>query len=156
VTSVTGQAQAALIALQARARHTTDIFVLEQIDRALDEVVRLNSTQPPAFQTRSAMANAGKVLRRRRSIVPVISLANPQLGKLGIRDPQIAVVELRLWLQTTSALPEGQRGLLTLIMDCDADAVAAELGVSPARMRERISRARRAAFIAYTREVVAA
>lgn len=157
MTTLTGQTQAALIALQTRARRTTDNFRLEQIDRALDEIVRLNSTKPTASQIRSATANAAKVLRDRRRIVPVSSLDDPRLGQPGGPDSQIPVIDLRSWLRTTRGLTEGQRRLLTLMAEHDdADAVAAEYGIASARARERVSRARRAARAAYAREVTAA
>jgi DNA-directed RNA polymerase specialized sigma24 family protein len=157
MTTLTGQAQAALIALETRACHTTSTFRLEQIDRALDEVLRLNGTQPTAFQVRSATANAAKVLRDRRRIAPVISLDDPQLGEPGAQDSQIPVIDLRSWLRTTRGLTEGQRRLLTLMAEYDdADTVAAEYGAPSARIRERVSRARRAARTAYAREVTAA
>jgi len=157
LTPLTGQSQAALIALQTRARRTTDNFRLEQIDRALDEILRLNSAQPSASQMRSTMANAAKVLRDRRRIAPVSSLDDPQLGQPGAPDSQIPVIDLRSWLRTTRGLTEGQRRLLTLMAEHDdADAIAAEYGIASARARERVSRARRAARVAYAGEVTAA
>lgn len=157
MTTLTGPAQATLIALQVKARRITDNFRLEQIDRALDEVLRHNSTQRAAFQGRSAMAHAAKVIRDRRRIAPVISLDDPQLGEPSTPDSQIAVIELTSWLKATCGLTEEQRCLLTLMAEYDdANAIAVVYGVPPTRIRERVARARRAARNAYAREMAIA
>ena len=152
MTSVmTGQAQAALTRLHEQARNTTDNFDLERIDRALDEIVRLNSPESYGRQVRSATANASKVILDRRDIAPCISLdALPS-------DNQEAVIDLRLWLRDTNGITEQQRRLLMLLADdYDADAIAAMYRIPASRIRERISRARKAARAAYDRDMGAA
>lgn len=152
------QAQAALGILHRRASKTGDNFELERIDRALDEIVRLNGTAPAAFQVRSAMAHASKVLLDRRALAPSSSVEELELHReLGEPDGQFAVVDLAVWLQTTRALTETQRCLMyQLAIDEDAKALATAYGIALARLRERISRTRRVARTAYATEVTAA
>jgi len=157
VAVLSGQAQTVLIVLQAKTSGTTDSFRLDQIDRALDEIIRLNSTNPAAFQVRSAMANASKVLRDRERIAPRISLDDSRSLQYGAPDAQLAAIDLAAWLRDTRRLNDGQRRVLIQIAEVDdASALAAEYGIAPDRMRERISRARQAARVAYAAEVVAA
>jgi hypothetical protein len=152
---LTEQACDAMTALYARARKTRDVFELERIDRALDEIVRLNDTKPAAFQIRSAMANASKVILARRALVPCISLDGAQ--HCGVRDGQFAATDLTLWLEATSALTREQRSLMRLVArEEDPAAIAAAHGMAPALMRQRISRLRKAARDAYAADVTAA
>lgn len=154
--SLTVEAQSALIVLQVRARFTRDAFQLDQIDRAADEIIRLNGVQPAPFQIRSAMANASKALRRRQGIAKFASLDVIGVDAVAPNSP-IEVIDIKSWLATTHGLTEGNRRLLMAIAEHDdVDALTAEYGVSAARMRERVSRARRAARAAYAREVTAA
>lgn len=148
-TFMTGQAQAALTRLYNQAHRSTDNFDLERIDRALDEIVRLNSTESYGRQVRSALANASKVIRERRNTVSAVSLEARQIDAAS-PDCQEPVIDLRLWLRDTKRITEQQRRLLMLLADeHDADAVASMYGIPPPRMREQISRARRAARAAY-------
>jgi hypothetical protein len=152
---MTGQAQAALTRLYEQAHSTADNFRLERIDRALDEIVRLNSPESYGRQVRSAMANASKVIRDRRDIAPCISLDTLPVEH-GPSDSQEAVIDLRMWLRDTKGITKQQRRLLTLLADeHDAGAIAAMYHIPAPRMRERISRARQAARAAYAREVLA-
>jgi DNA-directed RNA polymerase specialized sigma24 family protein len=135
--------------LYGQARSTTDNFELERIDRALDEIVRLNSTDSYGRQVRSAMANALKVLRTRRNIAPPETLGT-EAGEPTSPDSMEAVIDLRSWLGDTKHVTEQQRMLLTLLADdYDADAIAALYRIPARRVRERIARARKASRAAY-------
>jgi hypothetical protein len=147
-TPMTGQAQAALTRLYNQAHRSADNFELERIDRALDEIVRLNSSQPPDHQVRSAMANASKVILGRRKIAPSVSLES--LSERTAGGSQEPVIDLSLWLRDTKRITEQQRRLLALIAGTDdAATIAASYSIPATRMREQISRARRAARAAY-------
>ncbi|WP_411076943.1 hypothetical protein [Streptomyces sp. cmx-10-25] len=151
------QAQRALILLDRRARTTGDLFVLDRVDRAKDEIIRLNSSAPVAFQVRSAWAHAGAVLRERQKLVPAMRLSDiaPQ-DEPGKDEVSFATVELREWLRTTPSLAKKQRQLLQdLATGREGDALATQLGIPLPRMREQISRARKRARSAYVIEVAA-
>lgn len=152
---ITGQAQAALIRMHRQARGTADNFELERIDRALDEIVRLNSTDSYGRQVRSAMANALKVMRHRRKIVQPQTFGDA--AEPISPDPMEAVIDLRAWLRDTRHITEQQRKLLTLLADdYDAEAITARYRIPPPRVREQISRARQAARAAYDSDTGAA
>ncbi|MFD6295660.1 hypothetical protein ACFWFU_12705 [Streptomyces sp. NPDC060235] len=155
---LTEQAQHALKLLYRRADKTGDAFDLERIDRALDEIIRLNANAPAAFQIRSALAHAGTVLRERRALAPAIPLdETDSYREPGALDEHFGVTDIRAWLDTTEALTASQRSLLQqLSADRDPSDLAVERGLSIARMREQVSRARRRARIAYAAEVVPA
>jgi len=155
---LTEQAHDALSALYARASKTNDNYELWRIERALDEVIRLNSADPVPFQMRSALAHAGQVLRGRRSLASVIPLDDIEPHREpGGCDVQFAVVDISVWLETTAALTKTQRHLMSqLISEEDVIVLAAAHGLVPARMRERISRLRRIARSAYAAEATAA
>lgn len=150
---LTGQAEAALIRLYEQAEHTSDNFTLERIDRALDEIVRLNSSNPPAWQVRSAMANASKVILGRRRTVLSESLEALQVDiavPIGGED----IVELQTWLHGTPEVNAGQRNVLSLLADgYEAADLAALHRIPVPRAREQISRARRAARTAYDHDM---
>jgi hypothetical protein len=155
---LTKRAQAAIGLLHDRARKTSDSFELERIDRALNEIIRLNGDGPPAFQVRSAMSHAGRVLKDRAELAESSSLdyLDPD-QEPGAADPQFAVVDLAVWLQTTPALGSAQRRLLfQLAAEEEIDQIAAKFGVTCKSMRERISRTRRTARLSYETEVTAA
>lgn len=156
-TTLTRQTQAALLALHDMASRTTDTFQLDRIERALDEIIRLNSIEPPPFQIRAAMSHASAVLRNRAQITPVVSLESPRCPDRGTPDFEMEAIDLREWLRSTRGLGENERQLLTLVADHDdSQAVAAEYGVALARIQERISRARRAARAAFATDMAAA
>ncbi|MFF3620347.1 hypothetical protein [Streptomyces sp. NPDC002467] len=155
---LTKQARHALELLHGRAVKTADAFDLERIDRALDEVLRLNSNAPAAFQVRSALAHASTVLRERRALAPAVPLdETDSYREPGTLDEHFAVADIRAWLDTTETLTASQRTLLQqLSADPDPSDLAAERGLSVPRMREQISRTRRRARIAYTAKAVLA
>lgn len=152
------QAQRALILLDCRARNTGDLFVLDRVDRAKDEIIRLNSMAPVAFQVRSAWAHAGAVLRERQKLIPAMRLSDvASQDEPGAEDLSFAAVELREWLRTTPSLAEMQRQLLqNLATGMESHALATQLGIPLPRMREQISRARKLARSAYATEVAPA
>ncbi|MFF9429395.1 hypothetical protein [Streptomyces sp. NPDC014746] len=152
---LTEQAHSALLLLHRRASKSCDTFELERIDRALDEIVRLNSLDPAPFQIRSAMAHAGAVMCRRHELAPATALENLKPHQEpGYEDTGCKAVDLLAWLQTTPALSAKQRWLLQrLIEDEDPADLAATLSIPLFRMRERISRLRKRARTAYTQAV---
>jgi DNA-binding CsgD family transcriptional regulator len=155
---ITEQTQAALLRLYALAGRAADVFELDRVDRALDEVLRLNSDQPAAFQVRSALANASKVLRHRRSLAVTTPLGEilPQYEPRAC-DDEVAQIDVLLWLQRSSALTNAQREVLQLLCsEQDSAGIAQIWGAAPGRVREHVSRARRAARSAYEHEVLAA
>ncbi|MEU7990099.1 hypothetical protein AB0B56_35070 [Streptosporangium canum] len=155
---LTEQAHDALLALYTRASKTSDNYELERIERALDEIIRLNSTDPVPFQMRSALAHAGQLLRERRGLALFAPLDDIEPHREpGRCEVRFAVVDISMWLQMTSALTENQRQLMSrLISEEDVTVIAEDHGLVPARMRERVSRLRRIARTAYAAEVTAA
>ncbi|GGL03283.1 hypothetical protein Sme01_18920 [Sphaerisporangium melleum] len=149
------QATKALELLYARAKRTTDNFDLERIERALDEIIRLNDISPPPFQVRSAPAHASQVLKGRRKLAKQIALGDLAAHEEPRqRDYALAVVDLALWLNGTTALTTEQRQLAhRLASEEDSKTIAAELGVPITRTRERISRARQAARAAWAVDI---
>lgn len=156
MTHLSGQAEAALMSLYEQAKRTTDNFTLERIDRALDEIVRLNSTDPPERQVRSAMANASKVIRSRRETVSAETLEARQV-EIAAPGGDEDVIDMREWLRCTPGITDRQRTLLVQLAD-DHDAVdlSAVYSIPADRMREQISRTRRAARMAYHHDMNAA
>lgn len=156
MTPLCGQAEAALMSLYEQAKRTTDNFTLERIDRALDEIVRLNSAEPPARQVRSAMANASKVIISRRETVTAETLEARQVD-LPAPGGDEDVIDLKEWLRRTPGVTDRQRTLLSRLADGhDAADLAAVYHIPADRMREQISRTRRAARTAYHHEMSAA
>lgn len=153
---LTGQAETALLRLYELAKRTTDNFTLERIDRALGEVVRLNASSPPEQQVRSAMANAYKVMRDRRQTVSPESIEALQVD-IAFTNGDEEAVDLMEWLHATPRVTPSQRNLLLLAAaDCDPADIAVSHHVPVLRIREQISRARRAARTAYHDEMNAA
>lgn len=138
-----------MLGLQRRAVQAHDIFELERIDRALDEIVRNRAkSSPPPFQVRSALANAGKVLKERRATAAIYSLEQDVAAGQdysGCADPGYLDVEYADWIDR-APLPVADQALLRrLVAGDEADALATDYGISEQRMRERISRVRRKA-----------
>jgi hypothetical protein len=151
-------ALAAVDHLQQRAARLYDIYELERIDRALDEIVEnLHRTDPMLFQCRSALANAAKVIRKRRMIRRYDSIDKPfadgSLPDVGMVQADYAVVDLIQWIDTSPSLSPGERRLLRdLAAGEDAESLARRDDVPVTRMRERISRARSVGKAAYQSE----
>lgn len=154
---LTEQAQCALLLLHRRANKCHDTFELERFDRALDEIVRLNSEEPAPFQTRSALAHASAVMCRRRELAPCTALEKLQPHQQpGKRDMRYAMVEVLDWLRKTPELTAEQRSLLLQVIEEDDLArLATCKGIPLPRVRERVSRARKQARTAYAREAMA-
>lgn len=156
---MTSSALTALENLQQRARRATDIYDIERLDRALDEIVdNLHRADPAPFQSRNALANASKVIRKRRTIRHFHSLNVPRSDgnprDVGALDGGFDEVDLHQWLDTTPSLRPTERQLLRDLADGEhAESLAQRHGASVARMREQISRVRAAGRAAYQREV---
>ena len=74
------EVQAAVTTLQQRAKTAHDVFELERIDRALDELNRNPlKTTDDRRQVRNTMRNAGKVLAHRKELLPLGSTDDPRL-----------------------------------------------------------------------------
>lgn len=155
------EVQTAVRTLQQRAVSAHDVFDLDRIDRALDELTRNpHKAAEPQHQVRGALSNAGKVLVRRKKRLPLGSSDDPDLHE-SVRERAFAFIEggfdaadLRQWLDTTPSLSTRERWILQALADgADAEMLSALLNLPLARVRERISRARRVASAAYTREV---
>ncbi len=153
-------ALAAVRHLQQRAARLYDMYELERIDRALDEIVEnLHRTHSAPFQCRSALANAAKVIRKRRLIRRYDSLDKPlrdgSLPDVRAVQEDYAVVDVIQWIDTSPALGVSDRRLLRdLAAGEDAESLACRDGVPVRRMRERISRARSVCKACYEREVL--
>jgi DNA-directed RNA polymerase specialized sigma24 family protein len=155
---LTEQAQRALVLLTRRADKTGDHFVLDRLDRAKDEIIRLNSDSPAPYQVRSALAHAGQVLRQRRTLLPSIRLSDVEPhDEPGAEDPTFTTTDIYEWLRTTASLNEPQRTLLLdLAVGFEVEALAAQRQIPLRRMREQVSRARKHARAAYAIEVATA
>ena len=71
-------------------------------------------------------------------------------------DSAFALVDMQLWLSGSQLLKEHEKCLLLdLAVGHDADSLALRDGQPVTKMRQRISRARRAATAAYAVEVAA-
>lgn len=158
--------QAAVRSLQQPidvTKTSLDSFELDRTDRALDELIRNPAkTGSPIGLARSARANALKVVRSRAATTE-FSLDEDLHAEKRTRaesaaayDPMVEFETLD-WLASTPSVTTGQRRLLTALADgCDADDIARAMGAPVQRMRERISRARTAAYAGYQAEVVSA
>jgi len=150
------EAQSAYITLQSRILAAQDSYIIDRAERALDEIIRNpENTKPADHQVRSAWANAGKVLQNRRDLVPQVPLDMPGLS-VAVVDGAYDAVEIFDWLDH-AALSTPDRTLLRSIAGgADAQMLAHAHGVAVQRVRERISRARRAGSADYRSSVVAA
>lgn len=149
------EAESAYLSLQDQALSATDNYTLERVERALDEILRNPAkTAPAAFQVRSAMANAAKVIEDRRRLAPRVSIETPGVEP-GTEDGGYVAVEVMHWLDTAPVSDAERTILRGLAHGADAETLAASGGVGVQRMRERISRARKSATQNYQRTVAA-
>lgn len=150
------EAQSAYIALQSRILETQDNYTVERAERALDEIIRNpENTTPANHQVRSAWANAGKVLQNRREVAPQVHLDTPGL-RLGVTDGDYDAVEVLDWLDHAAVSAPARLLLHSLAVGADAQMLAEAQGIPVQRVRERISRARRAGAADFYASVVAA
>ena len=146
---MTGQAQAALIRLHDQAHRTADNFELERIDRALDEIVRLNSPDSYGRQVRSAMANALKVIAT--GAKSFAARLKPGRSTALHRNAMEAVIDLR----SVAARHHAHHRAAAQAADAAGRRATTPTPSPPCtasrrpRMREQISRARKAARAAY-------
>jgi hypothetical protein len=145
------QGQSALIKLQACTANARDCYTLDMLERAMDEIVRnLGNPKPAAWQVRSAMANASKIVKQRRQQAPSASLdvergVGDVLSPGALADPVDRHAEMmcREWLRTADGLTcHDRRLLLALYSGFDAVMIAATDNRPVERVREQISRAR--------------
>ncbi|MFE3109065.1 hypothetical protein ACFXKJ_19410 [Kitasatospora indigofera] len=137
----------AVDALQKQALASCDIYELDRIDRALDELLRnpTDASTPAPYRARSAMGHAYEALERRRAIAPCVPL-DPARVDCDQTDSSLLVAEILTWLRTEPSLTMSERILLgELAHGLDAASMAHRHAVPLPRMRERISRARRRA-----------
>ncbi|WP_098897940.1 hypothetical protein [Streptomyces sp. st77] len=150
--------EGAIVALQRSALATFDAYQLDRIDRALDELLRNPSDEstPAEYRARSAMGHAYEVLERRKAITPLVSLATEHNDQ-GVSDRDYPLVEIFEWLRVEPGISQEQRTLLlALARGDDAVSLAHREGLPVARVRERISRARKAARQLWKASVLAA
>lgn len=137
--------QAAVVALQQRALASRDLYELDRIERALDELLRNpgeRAVTTSASRARSALGHAYEAIERRRKIAPATVLDDQT--DPGFEDQNYRVAEIHLWLKSEPALSASDRTMLQdLAKGEDAASLAHRQGSSVARIRERISRARR-------------
>ena len=154
------EAQRAIAHLQGLALRASDGYTIDVLDRALDEIVRNpDNPSPYLWQVRSARANAAKVVQARREVVTLDTSGEDEpsvVEDAATTDTGYGVVEIREWLRTSSRLTEPDRTLLTAVADGqDSEHLAEVLELPVQRVRERLSRARKRAGIAYSTEVAA-
>jgi len=150
------EAQSAYLTLQSKALAAEDGYTIDRAERALDEILRnAGNTNPPAHQVRSAWANAGKVLDNRRRLVSQVPLDTPGLH-IAEADGAYDAVEVLDWLDRAAVSASDLIVLRSLALGADAATLADEEGVPVQRVRERISRARRAGSADYQSSVAAA
>lgn len=146
------QGQHALMRLQDRASRARDVYALDVLERAMNEIVgSLDGSQPAGWQVRSAMANSGKVVKRRRQLAPMLSLdAAAEKGPADLlpaaRCQAFGELECRDWLCSVPGLTDTDRRLLIAVYDgADAAIIADARDLRVERVREQISRARKRA-----------
>ncbi|WP_327356385.1 hypothetical protein [Streptomyces sp. NBC_01304] len=150
--------EGAIAALQESALRTFDSYQLDRIDRALDELLRNPSDEstPAEYRVRSAMGHAYEVLERRKTITPLVSLCAEHTDQ-GVLDWDYSLIEINEWLCSEPGISLEQRALLqALARGEDATTLAQREGLPVARVRERISRARRAGRQLWKTSVLAA
>jgi hypothetical protein len=150
------EAQSAYITLQSTAMSASDNYIIDRAERALDEILRNpGNTNPSAHQVRSAWANAGKVLDNRRRLVSQVPIDTPGLHVAEV-DGAYGAVEILDWVDHAAVSASDRIVLRSLAGGADASMLADAEGVPVQRVRERISRARRAGSVDYQSSVVAA
>lgn len=149
--------------LQTTALRARETFHLDRADRALDELIRgCTRAAPGGHQLRSALANASKVVRGRRTLFER-HVAQNRDSRPGVRRSERFVesspggeAEIFDWLERSRSLTSAQRQLLIdLARGQDAESIAIRDAVPVARVRERIARARAAGWISYQVEACA-
>jgi DNA-binding CsgD family transcriptional regulator len=132
----------AIAALQQRSFLTRAISVreLELLERTLDKLARNPNQSGDEFRiVRNGLADARKILARRRQLLPLSDLDTARtMSSSGEK-----VSELREWLARTPALlPDDRQLLQQLAEGASADDIAREFKIPVKLARVRISRAR--------------
>lgn len=152
---LTEQVESAICSLQSQAIAARDTYSLERIERALDELIRNpHKVSISAHQVRSARANAGKVIERRRSLAPSAPL-DEATHDVSTVDRAIASAELLIWLDAAPLSDHHRAILKALAAGWDYADLAESWSIPAARMRVQVSRARKAARDLYTAADVA-
>lgn len=133
-----------------RRKHNN--YWTERIELALDDLVRNPQRRGnPYYLARNALANSGKVLRRRREICRIKLMSDLTPGNETASLPALEVFEEACCdlmsaaelLNDNSPLPTNDRELLKLAaIGYGASEIAAFQGSSPERVRVRLCRAR--------------
>lgn len=128
---------------------TVNHWLTEQAEEALNELVtRPNLTGEPNHLVRNALSNARKKLKRREALMDYHS-PNITFGVDRAITDALPQAEFDL-LAVINHLPEQDRRLLEFVAaDLDAVKIAALVQLPVQRTRERISRARNRARIAW-------
>lgn len=121
------------------------------VDLALDEILRHpDADGAPRDLLAKALAHARTHLRRRASICRITSgsnlLENAQIaGGEALTAEQHAVIEIDDWLRRSQLSSDQQLLLRSQLLDLTPESLGQVIRVPVARLRERLSRARRAA-----------
>ncbi|MFG2956390.1 hypothetical protein ACGF5O_22035 [Streptomyces sp. NPDC048291] len=137
----------AVFTLQERAMRTHDLYQLDRIERALDELLRnpADDAVPSHRRIRSAMGHAYEALERRKEIVPSVAMLDEH-DEPGRDEPGFHFIEVLDWIRTEPQFGLVERILLEALAHGDDAVTLADRHCLPLpRMRERISRARRTA-----------
>lgn len=158
---------AAVSDLQRRAIKAVDLFEIERIERALDEILRHpTSTKPASTQIYSSRGHASQSLTERRRILggAIVALVVESDDKeeydarvvraVTTIEPGFAEVEFEQWLATTTSVTDRDRSFLrALAVGEDAASLAAVHGSPATIMSQRLSRVRRRGRTAYHAEM---
>ena len=152
--------------LQQQALQATDLYEIDRIERALDELLRNPLKADPAhFQVRSARSHANRVLQDRRTILgPRLPLVlDTKDGEVSdarvirgfsVSEDGYDIVEFEMWLATSPSLSALERRYLQALGDGeDASSLATVHDRPITIMSQRLSRARRKGRLAYEAEV---
>ncbi|MFI9366630.1 hypothetical protein ACIG5E_37110 [Kitasatospora sp. NPDC053057] len=141
---ISDEVVAAIDALQTQAMRTSDVYQLDRIERAIDELLRNpgDDKTPARHRVRSALAHAYELLQRRKEIAPQGELC-PERESVGYTEQGYHQVELLELIRVEPSFKHADRVILGyLVRGADAVTLAEKYSVPVPRMRERISRLR--------------
>ncbi|MFF2142239.1 hypothetical protein [Kitasatospora sp. NPDC058190] len=155
---ISDEVVAAIDALQKQAMRTRDVYQLDRIERAIDELLRNpgDDKTPARHRVRSALAHAYELLERRKEIAPQGELC-PERESVGYTEHGYHRIELLELIRVEPSFKDADRVILGyLVWGADAVTLAEKYSVAVPRMRERISRLRRDARKAWSDLALAA